>query len=345
MLLKSKPSVLLASMDPDLASHLQTLLKSLGIRIETTHSSEATLSKAAAMRAPGVILLDIGLSGVASGELLAGIHERGAARNCSIALVAETRARDPQHPSGSDAWAGQYARTWADRLHEGIVDDIIPRDADRTEWATHLSTMQRTHALQRELEHQREAALRQVQHDRLTGTLNREAMLSILFRETDRVQRLRGFLCLVLLDIDDFGHWNTELGLEACDELLQRIATRIGRLLRSYDLLGRIGKDEFLLALPGCSTVDAVMLAERLRMDIFGEPFLVEGVPVRISACFGVTSSRGRSPVVVLREVEQTLAVAKLSGPDSLRTANECAQPAARNPKGNQPIPELEPLF
>lgn len=328
MLANSTPVYLLASPDPALLADLEPVLAADGARVEIFLSAEAALLALTAAHAPTLALIDVNLPGVAIGQLLAAARAEAVGRRYPIVLISDTVTQE-----------------WIDRLAEGIIDDLVPRSAEPSFLRLRLQAVLREHRRSRELEMLREANALNAQMDHLTGIYNRETMLSMMFRETDRVQRMNSSLCMILIDIDDFGHWNTELGLEACDELLQLIATRIGRLLRSYDLLGRIGKDEFLLALPGCSTVDAVMLAERLRMDIFGEPFLVEGVPVRISACFGVTSSRGRSPVVVLREVEQTLAVAKLSGPDSLRTANECAQPAARNPKGNQPIPELEPLF
>ena len=73
------------------------------------------------------------------------------------------------------------------------------------------------------------------QTDRLTGVYNRETMLAMLFRETDRVQRMKSPLCMILFDIDDFGHWNSRLGAEACDDLLCQVASRTARLLRSYD--------------------------------------------------------------------------------------------------------------
>ena len=90
-----------------------------------------------------------------------------------------------------------------------------------------------------------------------------------------------------------------------------QVAARTARLLRSYDLLGRPGMDEFLVVLPGCAMDNATMLAERLRMDVFSAPFHVGGESIRLSACFGLASSNGRSPVVVLREAEQALGRAR----------------------------------
>ncbi len=309
----SKPMALLASPDPALAQQLSPIFESLGFALRPMSSAAALLSVSDAYTGVEVILLDERLPGIHRGELLAALQDVGVRRHASIALITDGEMDEPA------------TQRWLERLADGILEDIVPREAVREQWATHLLTLRRTAALQREVETMREAALRQVQNDRLTGTLNREAMLSALFRETDRVQRMSGSLCLLMVDIDDFGHWNAELGNVPCDELLNQVARRIEKLMRSYDLLGRIGNDEFLLALPGCSMVNAVMLAERLRAEIFAEPFAVDGLQIRLSACFGITSSRGRSPVVVLREAEQVLAAARLSGPDQIRTSKDAS--------------------
>ena len=214
-------------------------------------------------------------------------------------------------------------------LAEGVIDDLVPRSAEPAFLRLRLQAVLREHRRSRELEMLREATALNAQIDRLTGVYNRETMLSMMFRETDRVQRMNSSLCVILFDIDDFGHWNSRLGSETCDELLCQVATRTARLLRSYDLLGRAGKDEFLIALPGCSSVNAVMMAERLRMDVFSVPFRVNGDAIRLSACFGIASSMGRSPIVVLRETEQALLVAKSSGPESIQCAGDFPEPNA----------------
>src|SRR5579871_4075492 len=113
--------------------------------------------------------------------------------------------------------------------------------------------------------------------------LNREALFAALFRETDRVQRLNDPLCLALFDIDDSGHWNSRLGIDLCDELLRQVAARAARLLRSYDLLGRLDMDEFLIALPGCNIANALLFVERLRSDVFSVPFHIGGESIRLS--------------------------------------------------------------
>jgi diguanylate cyclase (GGDEF)-like protein len=305
--------VLLASADSRLLEDLRQTLCVLGMQVESALNAKTALAAMRTMQgqAQGLILLDTCLPGVANGHLLAAMLECEERKQHAIVLLAD-----------------QVSDEWIARLREGVIDDIVPPNADAEVWKAHMSTMQRSQALARELEQMRETTVLEVQHDPLTGTFTRDTMLTILFRETDRVQRLQGSLSVVACDLDDFGHWNNELGQDAGDQLLREAARRIGRTLRSYDVLGRLGGDDFLIALPGCSIISAVELTERLRIEAFGESFWVkdkhkETVEVRLSACFGITTSRSRSPVVVVREAQRTLECAKLAGPDSTQCASE----------------------
>ena len=71
-----------------------------------------------------------------------------------------------------------------------------------------------------------------------------------------------------------------------------------------------------------------MMLAERLRIEVFSAPFHVAGETIRLSACFGIAFSHGRSPVVVLREAEKALEWAKAAGPESIQCFGCPPQPA-----------------
>ena len=320
--------VLLASPDPVLVSDLSRIFGSMGLRVESVMDGQAALDAIRTLEDPAVVLLDVKLAGVSGGRLLAAMSGAEIRMRCAIALIAE-----------------QVSDEWIAKLSEGIIDDIVPWNADSNAWGMHLSRMQRGHELYCELEHLRQAAVMEVRHDRVTGTFHRETMLKIIFRETDRVQRLHGSLCLILFDLDDFAHWNNELGRDACDGLLRETAMRTGRILRSYDLVSRAGNDEFLLALPGCSAVNAAMMADRLRIEVFGEFFALKDwrgntLQIKLTACYAIASSRGRSPVVVLREAEQTLEQAKLSGPDTVRCAGDSLSSAGTAAGLNRLFPE-----
>jgi diguanylate cyclase (GGDEF)-like protein len=260
-----------------------------------------------ALDPPSLALLDVSLPGMPTGQLLAASRAEDAP--FPIVLLADSVSEE------SFEW---------NRL--GVIEDIVPRRSEAPFWRLRIELALRAFHKAREAENLRKAMVERAQFDELTGAYNRATLLSLLFRETDRVQRMGTSLCGILFDIDDFGHWNARLGAQACDSLLIQVVARVQRLLRSYDLLGRMGSDDFMAVLPGCSPVNAVLLAERIR-DSFADTFHVEGMAVRLSACFAVAASQGRSPVVLMRELESALALARETGPESIQSATDCPAP------------------
>ena len=310
MLATSPPTLLLASSDPALLARVEPAFLSSGARVKIVLSAQAVVDSMSAANPPDIALLDLDLPGMPTGQLLATLRADHSARSFPIVLISDTVTEEALN-----------------RLAEGIVDDLILRTSAPAYWQLRVDQVLRARRDLFELDSLREASAANAQLYRLTGVYNREALLSMMFRETDRVHRMNSPLCIVLFDIDDFGHWNTRLGADACDELLRMVVARTARLLRSYDLLGRPGKDEFLMILPGCATENAVMLADRLRTDVFSTPFRVEGESIRLSACFGIASSHGRSPVLVLREAEQALERARQAGPENIQCYGDSLEP------------------
>jgi two-component system cell cycle response regulator len=306
------PTFLLASPEPALLAAVEPLLSVAGERVEIVLSAQAALASMTAARPPGLALLDVSLPGMPIGQLLADARAQATSAHLPIVLIADT-----------------VTEAWIDRLAEGTIDDLILRSAEFSYWQVRIDLLRRNQRLERELETLRESAIRNAQLDRLTGVYNREALLATLFRETDRAQRTNSSMSVVLFDIDDFGHWNSRLGADACDDLLCQVASRTASLLRSYDLLGRPGMDEFLVGLPCCSLANAMAMTERLRVEVFSLPFHVAGEAIRLSAGFGVAASHGRSPIVVLREAEKALEWAKAAGPESIHCFGSPPQPAA----------------
>ena len=316
MFADQQPTFLLASHDPALLAAMEPALLAMGARVEIVLTAESALASMTAYRPPSLALLDVDLpspdQGMDTDRLLTAVRASISVRRLPIVLIAP-----------------RVAPEWLDRLAEGVVDDLVLRCSEPSYWRLRIEMALRAAGTNRELETLREDLVLHTQTDRLTGVYNRETLLTMLFRETDRVQRMNTSLCVILFDIDDFGHWNARLGTAACDDLLIQVVGRVTRLMRSYDVLGRMGKDEFLAGLPGCSAVNAVLLSERMRQEVFSTPFHVAGKAVRLSACFGVAASQGRSPVIVLREVEQALRQAMEAGPESIKCAADCPESKA----------------
>lgn len=303
----SQQSFVLASDEPALLTRAESVLRALGAPVRVALTADTAL-RTILEETPALALVDARLPGMELGRLLAAARADTAAK-FPIVLLSDTVLEELK-----------------DRLAEGVIDDLVSH-AIEPEWLQlRLEMALRASERARELEALRDQAALDAERDPLTGILNRNALMRSLFQETDRVQRMNQELCLILFDIDDFGHWNARLGTASCDQLLVDVVERIRGLLRSYDLLGRVGKDEFLAALPGCSIVNGVMLAERMRAEVFGEPFETAGRLVRLSGCFGVVASRGRSPVVVLREAEEMLRLAKADGPETIQCAAQMVE-------------------
>jgi diguanylate cyclase (GGDEF)-like protein len=94
-----------------------------------------------------------------------------------------------------------------------------------------------------------------------------------------------------MLDVDYFKHVNDRLGHAAGDEVLSVIARRCQEELRSIDVIGRYGGDEFAALLPEAGPADAFAVAERLRQLIAAAPVLTEAGPVDVRVSVGVATA------------------------------------------------------
>jgi hypothetical protein len=149
--------------------------------------------------------------------------------------------------------------------------------------------------------------------------LSQDELVSALFCETDRAQRLKMPLALIAVGFAEWDRRESEPEQASCDTAEHVIVGRITGILRCYDSVGKWAEAEFLLLLPGCAVTHASTLAERLRDEVFAVPVEAGGGKMYVNACFGVASSGGRSPYVVLREAHGALQEARAAGPGSVR--------------------------
>ncbi|HEX6518988.1 MAG TPA: GGDEF domain-containing protein [Streptosporangiaceae bacterium] len=113
-----------------------------------------------------------------------------------------------------------------------------------------------------------EQLLAQSRIDTKTGLLNSTTWEAEATAEVTRAVRTHSPLSLALIDIDHFKRVNDTHGHLVGDKVLRAVTDAIQQHLRSYDLAGRFGGEEFVVLLPQARQVDAVNIAERLRKHI-----------------------------------------------------------------------------
>lgn len=113
--------------------------------------------------------------------------------------------------------------------------------------------------------------------DSLTGIYNRRGVFELGRREMEHVRRFGRALSAIMFDLDDFKAVNDTYGHAVGDQILTEVATRCRNELRSVDLLGRYGGDEFIVLLPETDEEAAQHVAERLRRAVAHLAFSLAG--------------------------------------------------------------------
>jgi diguanylate cyclase (GGDEF)-like protein len=299
------PHVLIATADEQARERILAMLDTWRYPHLLVEDGPAALRLLTQAQPPSIAVIDNELAGLAGVQVIQSARNRYDQSRTWLMLM------------GAQASTGDVRMA-----SEAGADDFLLKPVEEFDFRVRLRVAERVQMLMLQLQQQSEAVRFHSTHDAMTGLLNRESMLKQLFQETDRAQRMKTPLAYLLVDIDSFSAINLSYGYDLGDRLLQDLAGRLKRHLRSYDLAGRYGEDEFLIALPGCSPDSLAPMAERMRKSVLDKPFDIGKERLEITASIGAAHSMGRSPLVVLRELEAALARAKMEGRNCIREAD-----------------------
>ncbi len=171
--------------------------------------------------------------------------------------------------------------------------------------------------------------------DPLTGLLNRKA-LEARALELEQQARFTGdSVALIACDLDRFKDVNDNHGHDRGDAVLRSFAYQVRKALRSFELIYRLGGEEFLIVLPGADLEEGVQVAERLRKAV--EESRPGGLPVTCS--FGVSGGAGDQVVYsrLFKAADEALYRAKAGGRN--RVCGDEAIAASMPELAPQPVP------
>ncbi len=171
---------------------------------------------------------------------------------------------------------------------------------------------------------ERNRAIRATAHrDDLTGLLNHEAVHEELQRAVSVARRAGESVGFLMFDLDHFRRVNEQHGSAAGDGILVQVARTLSSTVRSSDLVGRLGGEEFGVLVRRCRVDNAARVAEKARAAVSGTPFLIGTVSATVHLSAGVACfpDHGATAEEIFRAADRALNTAKRSGRDQVVVA------------------------
>lgn len=173
-----------------------------------------------------------------------------------------------------------------DKVARGLemgAHDYVLRPVDRNEFLARVRTQIRRKRYQEKLRSNYESNLTMAIRDPLTGLYNRRYMETHMAKLLEKQAENHKPMGVLLLDIDHFKSVNDTHGHGAGDDVLKEFSKRLSDNLRGFDLIARLGGEEFVAILPDVSEEKAYFIAERLRRSICEVPFTANGGELSLS--------------------------------------------------------------
>jgi diguanylate cyclase (GGDEF)-like protein len=291
------PNVIVVEDDPAQAQLMSVWLGQLNARV-TLCSSAQQASEVLSREFPDLVLLDVDLPDV-DGYAIARLMRQD--HRLALVPIVFLTAR----------------HTLADEM-EGLRaggDDFLAKPVERS----HLLQVVLTRA-------ERGRRIRELVHrDGLTGVLNHATLMAELDHAIAFSSRHAEPLCFLMLDLDHFKRINDTHGHLTGDQVLMHVAGVFRKAIRSSDLLGRYGGEEFGIILRRCPPENGRAIAEKLRAALADAPLsLQNGFVVATRVSVGVATYAGESEITatdLTAAADRALYAAKASGRDRTEMA------------------------
>lgn len=156
--------------------------------------------------------------------------------------------------------------------------------------------------------------------DHLSGLYNRRYFFNRLNEELHRTDRAKSPLSVISFDLDFFKRINDQFGHAAGDLVIENVGKASKHILRTEDIVGRLGGEEFSVLLPDCDMATALTIAKRLQQDIKSIRIPVgPDASIHVSASFGISTKTSHQDAnELLKQADIALYQAKQNGRDCI---------------------------
>ncbi len=202
------------------------------------------------------------------------------------------------------------------------VQDFLQKGAfDRSYLMASLKNAVGRHRLKEEVDKVRELERYLAFHDVLTGLPSRRLFYDRVERATIEADNTGRIMAVLFIDLDDFHGINEQHGHGVGDKVLREVSSRLKKFLRDSDTLARTERDEFAVLLYALKREQDAGLVARKIQAIISEPFDVDGIEVKLTACIGISlyPGDGRDPETLLRNADVAMYRVRGEGPNSVQ--------------------------
>ncbi len=154
------------------------------------------------------------------------------------------------------------------------------------------------------------------EHDFLTGLPNRVLLLDRLQQGIAVAARSRTQLAVLFLDLDRFKNINDSFGHHIGDKLLQTVAERLKKCVRSVDTVSRLGGDEFVIMLVDSGSGEPIAHVAEHILQAISMPYAIQGCDFTITTCIGISTypEDGSDVDVLIKSADTAMYHAKSKG-------------------------------
>jgi diguanylate cyclase (GGDEF)-like protein len=210
------------------------------------------------------------------------------------------------------------------------ADDYLTKPFNAEELTARVSVGFRTVELHRQIQAKNKALQELALTDALTDLPNRRAIDEWAVREMSGAKRQGHSFWVIAADLDRFKYINDTFGHHAGDEVIKRFSKVLKSHTRRSDLCGRIGGEEFLIAMTNVQRADVERVAERIRAEFELTPFTFSSCNVMATASFGIAGFEAKeeqsSFADLVSEADAALYDAKRSGRNRIEVAPSSRQ-------------------